>query len=429
MLEVMRGALGRRGPVGRYLHRAVAARIPTTTADPRSRPLLPWWPFGALAVALAVINVPVFGLTLGYGLLALPVALLVAAPVAVARLRPLLGWALALVPVVALLPLHRLLLADAVPPLPWLANQLLAHLPVIYLVAVATPLTVCLPATVITVVAGLAIALQETRLDPPVLVQGAALWTLATVLAVVLGRARLQRRNATIRIAEEQSRLRVLEERARLARDLHDVVAHHLSVISVQATTAPYRLDTGGRAEIAQEFRSIGAAARESLQELRQVLDVLRGTATPRAPGLAELPRLAESARTAGVPVRLVRTGAGTDPGPEVGAVAYRIVQEALSNVIKHAPGAETRVLVDCADRLTVEVVNGPARSRPVPRSDSGHGLAGMRERVAAVGGTIRTGPTPDGGFRVRAELPLPAAEAEAEAEGEADTEAKRSRS
>jgi hypothetical protein len=99
---------------------------------------------------------------------------------------------------------------------------------------------------------------------------------------------------ATIRIAEEQSQLRVLEERTRIARELPDVVAHHMSVIAVQASTAPYRITAERPAEVDQEFRSIGASARESLQELRQVLEVLRGATLPR-PALADLPKLVES--------------------------------------------------------------------------------------------------------------------------------------
>jgi signal transduction histidine kinase len=402
VVEELRG-----GGIGGYLRRITDVRVPRATADPAAGPIVPRWPFLVLASSLFVLNLPVYGFSLGYGPAAVPVSLLLAAPVAIAWSRPMIAWGLALIPLIALLPVHGLIFPATLAPFPWLANQLAAHLPVIYLVAVSAPRSICYPAVAITLAAGLSAIPQGLGYSLNVVVQGAVIWALATVLAVVLGRARLQRRNAVIKIAEEQSRLRVLEERARIARDLHDVVAHHMSVIAVQASTAPFRIDPGAREETSREFRAIGASARESLQELRQVLDVLRGREDVGRPGLADLPKLIESARLAGVPVRLIGPGPVPEAGPEIGYAAYRIVQEALSNVIKHAAGSATTIRIDrTADRLELEVINDRPE-RPASPSTDGHGLVGIRERADAVGGTVQTGPTATGGFRVGASLPL----------------------
>ncbi|MFD3539037.1 sensor histidine kinase [Streptomyces sp. NPDC058662] len=218
----------------------------------------------------------------------------------------------------------------------------------------------------------------------------------------------------------ERSRRTLLEERARIARELHDVVAHHMSVITVQADSAPYRLP-GMPEPVREEFEAIAASARESLGEMRRLLTVLRGDGAnggPGAdgerapqPGIGRLQQLVEATVRAGQPVELslAADAAGAAP-PAVDLSAYRIVQEALANVVRHAPGARTRVSVTVdADEVLVLVVNGPARdARPVLESTgTGHGLVGMRERVRLTGGTLDTGPLPDGGFRVAARLPL----------------------
>nr|WSZ95830.1 sensor histidine kinase [Streptomyces sp. NBC_00857] len=211
----------------------------------------------------------------------------------------------------------------------------------------------------------------------------------------------------------ERARRTLLEERARIARELHDVVAHHMSVITVQADSAPYRIE-GLPDPAREEFSTIAASARESLAEMRRLLSVLRsdGTESERAPqpGLDRVQQLVEATVRAGVPAEL---SLAADLGPVPPAVdlsAYRIVQEALANVVRHAPGARTRVSVTSdGDRLTVLVVNGriEARTSPLETTGTGHGLVGMRERVRLTGGTLDTGPLPDGGFRVAAQLPL----------------------
>ncbi|WP_374115593.1 sensor histidine kinase [Streptomyces sp. NK15101] len=213
----------------------------------------------------------------------------------------------------------------------------------------------------------------------------------------------------------ERARRTLLEERARIARELHDVVAHHMSVITVQADSAPYRIP--GLPDAArEEFTSIAASARESLAEMRRLLSVLRsdggeGERAPQ-PGLDRVQQLVEATVRAGVPAELRLAADLGDVPQAVDLSAYRIVQEALANVVRHAPGASTRVSVRADEGwLTVLVVNGPSleEGSSVERGapGTGHGLVGMRERVRLTGGSLDTGPLPDGGFRVAARLPL----------------------
>ncbi|WP_330238648.1 sensor histidine kinase [Streptomyces sp. NBC_00525] len=239
-------------------------------------------------------------------------------------------------------------------------------------------------------------------------------------VVLVIGAAVRERRVAQRRLAEqetvseaERARRTLLEERARIARELHDVVAHHMSVITVQADSAPYRLpDLPESAR--EEFGTIAASARESLAEMRRLLVVLRGDGAEgeRAPqpGIGRLQQLVESTVRAGLPAELSLAADLGDVPPAVDLSAYRIVQEALANVVRHAPGARTRVTVSSdGEQVTVLVVNEPPGQpvSPLETAGTGHGLIGMRERVRLTGGTLDTGPLPDGGFRVAARLPL----------------------
>ncbi|GAA2652868.1 histidine kinase [Streptomyces spororaveus] len=254
----------------------------------------------------------------------------------------------------------------------------------------------------------------------------ALLFVLSGVVLVLTGALR-GLGDAQQRVAEqesiseaERSRRTLLEERARIARELHDVVAHHMSVITVQADSAPYRVP-GMSEPVREEFAAIAASARESLGEMRRLLTVLRGDGAGGAegadgerapqPGIDRLQQLVEATVRAGQPVELsLAAGAAGAAAPAVDLSAYRIVQEALANVVRHAPGAPTRVSVTVdEDEVLVLVVNGPARDAVVEleSSGTGHGLVGMRERVRLTGGTLDTGPLPDGGFRVAARLPL----------------------
>ncbi|WP_405712316.1 MULTISPECIES: sensor histidine kinase [unclassified Streptomyces] len=233
--------------------------------------------------------------------------------------------------------------------------------------------------------------------------------------AVIRERGVAQRRLAeqeTINEAERAQRT-LLEERTRIARELHDVVAHHMSVITVQADSAPYRI-SGLPEQAHEEFAAIAASARESLTEMRRLLTVLRsdGTEGERAPqpGLDRVQQLVEATVRAGLPAELSLSARLPDVPQAVDLSAYRIVQEALANVLRHAPGARTRISITSdGAHLTVLVVNDRAEQpdSPLEATGTGHGLVGMRERVRLTGGTLDTGPLPDGGFRVAARLPL----------------------
>ncbi|MEU9188411.1 sensor histidine kinase [Streptomyces sp. NPDC048484] len=201
-------------------------------------------------------------------------------------------------------------------------------------------------------------------------------------------------------------------ERARIARELHDVVAHHISMISVQAETA--RMATPGMpAEGAKRLLGIGDTARAALTEMRRLLGVLRedtsrdsGTRHPQ-PGLEQLNELIDEARDAsGGVMRFIMRGSpeALDPGVEL--AAYRIVQEALTNARRHAPGAAVDVELHFTDDILWLRVrdNGPGGAPATP--SGGHGLLGMRERAASVGGSVRTGQAAAGGFLVEASLP-----------------------
>jgi len=238
----------------------------------------------------------------------------------------------------------------------------------------------------------------------------------AVVVAVESLGSRLRAQDSlaaqTERAEAERARRAVLEERARIARELHDVVAHHMSLIAVRAETAPYRL-TGLPESARDEFSSLSEVAREALTEMRRLLGVLRHdqpAALAPQPQLTDLPALVDAARRSGVPVELSLPPALGQVPAGVGVCAYRIVQESLSNASQHAPGAPVTVSVTHdSGAILLRVANGPAgHSAPSgnePRP--GHGLTGMHERVALLGGSLSAAPAPGGGFVVSAVLPL----------------------
>jgi signal transduction histidine kinase len=238
----------------------------------------------------------------------------------------------------------------------------------------------------------------------------------AAAIAVDSAGSRLRAQRAlaaqTERAEAERARRAVLEERTRIARELHDVVAHHMSLIAVRAETAPYRLSALPEPARA-EFGSLSEEARQALADMRRLLGVLRHdqpAALAPQPQLADLPALVDAARQAGVPVELAISPALDQVPSGVGVCAYRIVQESLSNASQHAPGAPVTVSVDHSPgAVLLRVANGPSGpTGPFQKQNgAGHGLTGMRERVALLGGSLDTGPAPDGGFVVSAVLPL----------------------
>jgi signal transduction histidine kinase len=253
---------------------------------------------------------------------------------------------------------------------------------------------------------------------------GTETWVLTVVLAAgvpaaawagVARRARAEARlhtAATQVIAGELVEHTARGERARIARELHDVVAHHISMIAVQAETA--RLTTPGLPTAgAERLSEIGDTARAGLTEMRRLLGVLREDAQAEVadrhpqPGLEQLPGLVDEAReSSSAACRLIVSGPPVTVDPGVGLAAYRIVQEALTNARRHAPGAAVDVEIRYGDgelRLVIRD-NGPGPEQKAPAG--GHGLPGMRERAAAVGGELRAGAASVGGFLVEARLP-----------------------
>ncbi|MFF7637202.1 sensor histidine kinase [Kitasatospora sp. NPDC008050] len=274
---------------------------------------------------------------------------------------------------------------------------------------------------------------QNSGIDPVALTQTNGLALMQSLLLgtapVALGMLARTRRELTLRLTEltrgqrREARLlaeRVLAtERARLAREMHDVVSHQVSLISVQAGGLQVSTTDPNAERTAQTIRELSV---RTLQELRQMVGVLRaaggaglpGSAEPSGPPLAPQPRLADLPRLiedSGLPDGEVELAPGEREWPEaVQRAAYRTVQEALTNIRKHAPGAAVRIAVtEQGAQLLVEVRNGPADGPPdggPALPGGGHGLVGLRERAQLLGGRLTAGPTTDRGFVVRAELP-----------------------
>jgi signal transduction histidine kinase len=267
-----------------------------------------------------------------------------------------------------------------------------------------------------------AVQLTPGRFQAPTVVSNALVFAAAWLLGYFVGRrraytAQLEQTAELERARAELARRAVAEERLRLARELHDVVAHSISVIAVQSGVGAHVAKTQPE-EAAKALEAIEATSRAALIELRRLLGVLRqegesqGALAP-VPGLADLDSLLAEVAKAGLGVRLQVEGTPSPLPAGVDLSAYRIVQEALTNVVKHAGPARAQVVVGYRDQdVTVEVIDdgrGAVTSVSDGRVGSGHGLIGMRERVQAFGGDFQAGPCPGGGFRVAARLPLAA--------------------
>jgi signal transduction histidine kinase len=228
-------------------------------------------------------------------------------------------------------------------------------------------------------------------------------------LPVLIGRIVFNRRRRLALDRELAAREAVSSERTRIARELHDVVAHSMSVMIVQAGAARTVVDRDPAAA-REAIAHVEETGRAGLAEMRRLIGVLtdadEAASTAPMPGLAELDPLLDTVRAAGLPVEVVRTGTPRDLPAGADLAAYRVIQESLTNALKHAGPASARVSMDFApDRLTIEVADdgrGPTQDPGV-----GHGLIGMRERVGVFGGSLRTGERPGGGFVVRAEIPV----------------------
>ncbi|MFF8293231.1 sensor histidine kinase [Streptomyces sp. NPDC016309] len=356
-------------------------------------------------------------LGLGYGFL---LALLQGGALLLALARPVLAWWLSLAgAVVAAAAGAPYLLWNT--PWPWSIPGLCAHAGILLLLALrvrtraagaALALSVLLPGGVELVTGGGAAHRSTTVLT-------LVLFSVVVLIGVTLrGRRETQVRleAQTGLTAEERARRTLLEERGRIARELHDVVAHHMSVISIQAQVAPHLIDNPP--ELKENLAGIRSNALDALTELRRVLGVLRSEDAPDPhaahtpqPSLADLGTLVDNVRGAGLSVTTETTGRPPRPlAPGAELSVYRIVQEALSNCLRHAPGSHVRLHLHHTVRgLEIDMTNTAPARPAAPSPGAGHGLLGMRERVTMLGGDLTTGPTPDGGYRVTARLPLTA--------------------
>jgi signal transduction histidine kinase len=321
-------------------------------------------------------------------------------PVAVAWRRPVLAWRIAFLMMFA-----GTINAGPKEPWPWNPVQIFAFLFVLgRLATVSRESMLTVWATTLSVGALFVYA------------PAANAWGSAVLLVAIaaIGEIFARRRRTDELLAEqnqvtelERARRAVLEERTRIAREMHDAVAHHMSMIAVRAETAPFRVP-GMTDETRAEMTTIASAAREALTDMRRLLGVLRSekdeAPTAPQPGLADVDALVEKARAAGLAVVAGWEGLELVP-PTVGLTAYRVVQEALANAARHAPdGPVTIKARGSSDRLLL-LVRNPLPSEPRGGS-GGHGLAGMRERATLLGGTLSAGPDGDE-FVVAAVLPI----------------------
>lgn len=364
------------------------------------------------AVVLLAVGWPV--LTAAYGVLA-PVAMVIALGQSAAILLAL-RWPSAALPasVVSLLgAMVATMDAAATQPWPWPVPTLLAHCAVIVILAFRYHWTWSAGAWAAgsLLTAGAVTFGDDTGLASGIV--GVSV-SAGVVAGGVLGRLWLLNLNRAERAetagALESRRRMELQERTRIARELHDVVAHSMSVINVQATTARYRRP-GLDEWVQREFDDIADSSRQALGEMRSLLGILRGddkALTAPLPGLADIPDLVETSRASGTRISLVIDE--VEAPPATGVIAYRVIQEAVSNALRHAPGAPVaiRVAGDAGQTaVLVEVVNDPPDRVATPAPGSGMGLAGIRERVHTSGGTVTAGPRDGGGFAVVVRIPV----------------------
>ncbi|GAA1524142.1 sensor histidine kinase [Streptomyces albidochromogenes] len=387
------------------------------------------------AALLGVVNVNDLAFDWGHGLgtrYALLLGVAQSAALVVAAFRPVPAWWMVTTAMVVVawltgsqFPRAALGIAEGVPgtqfswdPLsPWTGSGIAAQAGVLFMLALRVRPRIAVEALTISLLAGLACA----TLLPPGHFTGVGRALGMLTAAVVVGASLRGRQVARTELvvqeemtAEERARRTLLEERNRIARELHDVVAHHMSVISIQAQVAPHLVENPSE-ELRKNLAGIRENAVGALTELRRVLGVLRSEDAVSQevrhapqPTLDQLDEMVGNVRGAGLTVTTRTTGEPRPLPPGVELSAFRIVQEALSNVMRHAPGADARVEIGHhAAGLTVRVTNTAPDGPAVPSQGAGHGLLGMRERTAMLGGEFANGPMPDGGYEVLASLPL----------------------
>ncbi|WP_328620767.1 sensor histidine kinase [Streptomyces sp. NBC_00354] len=408
-----------------FLLHGLARELFTLKRDPlpkMSRPRwLAWLPHVVLTYAAIPCGV-LTGMQLNdhYGVLGaavLGLSLLTSASVLLSMVRPIAAWWLGLV--------TAALVAWAVhdhvgqgQSWPWTPSGPFTFAPLILMVALRVPPRVTVWVIGITLaLSGLAEAVLRPPQSQTVVAGVAILFGFVGILGYALRATRLARGKLVEQetlTEEERAQRTLLEERNRIARELHDVVAHHMSVISIQAQVAPYLVENPSE-ELRENLAGIRENALEALTELRRVLGVLRSEqpddpANPHhpQPTLAELDGLVDNVRSAGLAVTTEIAGIRRPLAPGVELTAYRIVQEALSNCLRHAPGSRVEVGIAYGPRELHLCIANSAPTRPAPPSHgAGHGLLGMRERAGMLGGELAAGPRPGGGYEVSAVLPM----------------------
>ncbi|OAH11631.1 nitrate/nitrite sensor protein NarX [Streptomyces jeddahensis] len=414
-------------------HDAFAYRLlpPMSTEGPLARRLpqrlrryAPWTPH-AFVVASALLSLLVgIEYTRYYtsGFVGLLAALIPAAAILMTLVRPVAAFWGSLVST----PFVSILVGRG--EWPWSPSTLFAHFVVLTVVAARTRPRTAGWMWVLTAFFGL----TAEALVPHYYGSDTVPFLFVSALALLVVTVRHVRREAAEEVtaqqtvtAHERSKRTLLEERTTIARELHDVVAHHMSVVAIQAEAAPYRVENPPP-ELEQAFATIRENAVAALTELRRVLGVVRAEdyEAPDAPQptLADLDGLLANVRDAGLPVEKAVTGAVRELPQGVELSAYRIVQEALSNALRHAPGSAARVEIGYViGGLGLRIVNGPASAPVMVKSThgAGHGITGMRERVAMLGGEMTAEPAADGGYEVTVFLPVPVVEEPASERGD----------
>ncbi len=364
--------------------------------------------FTLIAVVMYSVAWPTLPVTHSVMSILLPVVAAFAAfPIMLAWANPLLGWGISLISALMIGTLF-----DRVNDWPW-TIQVTHIIEIVVLAAM-----VCLRGPIKWIpLYWLCTCAVFVLAAPP---EARAGWMVGfTMLFVIVGllrvlfRSRRQLAHETELKDVAASRTAVLAERARIARDLHDVVAHRMSVVVVAAQTAKFRVE-GVTPAADAEFQSIAGMAREALDEVRQMLGVLRvdgdGVRQAPNPGIADICEIVRATRAAGIDVDYRLIGAGTDSvGEVIGLTSYRIVQESLANATRHAPGAPIEVVVSVDESSVRVAVVNTLTAQPVEpfRAVGGHGIPGMTERAHAVGGVLEAGPDGLGAFRVSARLPM----------------------
>ncbi|MFI9809628.1 sensor histidine kinase [Streptomyces sp. NPDC052301] len=381
----------------------------------RVREYARWTPH-ALVVAAGVVAVPANAASFSQrGVTQLVCGLLALIPVLLTLARPVGSFWVSLGATAV-----TAAAADSWDTWPWLPGSFLSHLVVLTVVAIRTRPRTAAYMWLLTALYGFwsvtffGMGRYEVDVAPMLILSALVL------LAVTVRHTRRQAQQevtAQLTVTEhERSRRTLLEERTTIARELHDVVAHHMSVVAIQAEAAPYRVENPPP-ELEKAFATIRENAVAALTELRRVLGVVRAEdyAAPDAPQptLADLDGLLANVREAGLEAEKAVTGAVRELPQGVELSAYRIVQEALSNTLRHAPGAAARVEIGYViGGLGLRVVNGPPPAPHLVKASpgAGHGITGMRERVSMLNGEMTAGPTGEGGYEVTVFLPVPVA-------------------